>query len=249
MVQSPQSWHKQCGMEPGRRRATIWGPQGARQQVEDHIQAIRRKVDIVWLRTDNSIKNHFYSTIRRCLRRINKLQGEKNSTLKMRSIKPYVLSKILADKSNNRPIQTWHRPSLSWAKSNPTNLGGITRSSISRSLIKWLLNSTPLTRSTRLSKITKNKYSKAKSKENLSLILMVLYQTKKMKIILMKILQKKVRKVVWKMWWNKSMKIKYQIENRGIVPKNKVQRKIFLWKRRILRESNHKKCNYRNSSW
>lgn len=50
-------------------------------------------------RTDNSIKNHFYSTIRRCLRRINKLQGEKNSTLKMRTIKPYVLSKILADKN------------------------------------------------------------------------------------------------------------------------------------------------------
>jgi len=26
-------------------------------------------------RTDNSIKNHFYSTIRKCLRRINKLHG------------------------------------------------------------------------------------------------------------------------------------------------------------------------------
>jgi myb proto-oncogene protein len=31
-------------------------------------------------RTDNSIKNHFYSTLRRSLRRINKLLGDKNST-------------------------------------------------------------------------------------------------------------------------------------------------------------------------
>ena len=32
-------------------------------------------------RTDNSIKNHFYSTLRRSLRRINKLLGDKNSIL------------------------------------------------------------------------------------------------------------------------------------------------------------------------
>jgi len=32
-------------------------------------------------RTDNSIKNHFYSTLRRSLRRINKLLGDKNSTI------------------------------------------------------------------------------------------------------------------------------------------------------------------------
>ena len=30
-------------------------------------------------RTDNAIKNHFYSTLRRSLRRINKLLGDKNS--------------------------------------------------------------------------------------------------------------------------------------------------------------------------
>jgi myb proto-oncogene protein len=30
-------------------------------------------------RTDNSIKNHFYSTLRRSLRRISKLLGDKNS--------------------------------------------------------------------------------------------------------------------------------------------------------------------------
>lgn len=30
-------------------------------------------------RTDNAIKNHFYSTLRRSLRRINKMIGDKNS--------------------------------------------------------------------------------------------------------------------------------------------------------------------------
>jgi hypothetical protein len=46
------------------------------------------------LRTDNSIKNHFYSTIRRSLRRICKLLGNKNSTSELRNIKPSILSKI-----------------------------------------------------------------------------------------------------------------------------------------------------------
>ncbi len=32
-------------------------------------------------RTDNAIKNHFYSTLRRSLRRINKLLGDKNSII------------------------------------------------------------------------------------------------------------------------------------------------------------------------
>ena len=45
-------------------------------------------------RTDNSIKNHFYSTIRRSLRRINKILGAKNSTDYMRTIKPAILSQI-----------------------------------------------------------------------------------------------------------------------------------------------------------
>lgn len=45
-------------------------------------------------RTDNSIKNHFYSTIRRSLRRINKELGDKNSTAQVKDIKPGVLSKI-----------------------------------------------------------------------------------------------------------------------------------------------------------
>jgi myb proto-oncogene protein len=52
-------------------------------------------------RTDNAIKNHFYSTLRRSLRRINKLLGNKNSTSQMRDIKPSVLSKIFAYAETN----------------------------------------------------------------------------------------------------------------------------------------------------
>ncbi|CAD8052314.1 unnamed protein product [Paramecium sonneborni] len=54
-------------------------------------------------RTDNAIKNHFYSTLRRSLRRINKLIGDKNKkgTQQIKDIKPGVLSKIfiLAEKN------------------------------------------------------------------------------------------------------------------------------------------------------
>jgi myb proto-oncogene protein len=54
-------------------------------------------------RTDNSIKNHFYSTLRKTLRRISKMFGHKNSTSQMRDIKPSVLSKIfsMAEKDTN----------------------------------------------------------------------------------------------------------------------------------------------------
>lgn len=46
-------------------------------------------------RTDNAVKNHFYSTLRRSLRRINKYLGFKNSTNQMRIIKPSILSKLI----------------------------------------------------------------------------------------------------------------------------------------------------------
>lgn len=46
-------------------------------------------------RTDNDIKNHFYSTLRRSLRRLNKYIGQKNSTNQMREIKPSVLTFII----------------------------------------------------------------------------------------------------------------------------------------------------------
>ncbi len=51
-----------------------------------------------YFRTDNTIKNHFYSTLRRALRRINKILGNKNSTNRMRKIKPLVLAQILGHK-------------------------------------------------------------------------------------------------------------------------------------------------------
>jgi hypothetical protein len=47
-------------------------------------------------RTDNSIKNYFYSTVRRSLRRMGKLIGSKNSTSLLRSIKPSTLTHIFS---------------------------------------------------------------------------------------------------------------------------------------------------------
>lgn len=47
-------------------------------------------------RTDNAIKNHFYSTMRKKLRRINKIMGTRNSTSQVREIKPSILSNIFS---------------------------------------------------------------------------------------------------------------------------------------------------------
>jgi hypothetical protein len=47
------------------------------------------------LRTDNSIKNHFYSTVRKFLRTISKVKSEGSTGITMKSIKPSVLSKIV----------------------------------------------------------------------------------------------------------------------------------------------------------
>lgn len=95
MVQSPQSGHQQRGLDQGGRRDLVRGTSQARQQMERNLQKFHRKVTITSLRTDNSIKNHFYSTVRKCLRTISKMRGEKNTTITMKSIKPYVLSKIV----------------------------------------------------------------------------------------------------------------------------------------------------------
>lgn len=46
-------------------------------------------------RTDNDVKNHFYSTVRRALRRLDKHFGFKDSTKKMRSLKPAALTYLL----------------------------------------------------------------------------------------------------------------------------------------------------------
>ena len=63
--------------------------------MERNFKTSDRKVYLTLFRTDNAIKNHFYSTLRRSLRRLNKFLGSKNSTSLMRDIKPSVLSKIL----------------------------------------------------------------------------------------------------------------------------------------------------------
>ena len=63
--------------------------------MEGDLFAVEGQVVEYALRTDNNIKNHFYSTLRRSLRRLNKLSGEKNATHQMREIKPSVLTIIL----------------------------------------------------------------------------------------------------------------------------------------------------------
>lgn len=63
--------------------------------MERYLKTAARQVLLPLCRTDNSIKNHFYSTLRRSLRRLNKFVGSKNSTSLMREIKPNVLSRIL----------------------------------------------------------------------------------------------------------------------------------------------------------
>jgi len=63
--------------------------------MEGDFLAVEGQVVQYALRTDSNIKNHFYSTLRRSLRRLNKLSGEKNATHQMREIKPSVLTIIL----------------------------------------------------------------------------------------------------------------------------------------------------------
>jgi len=46
-------------------------------------------------RTDNAVKNHFYSTVRRALRRMDKHFGFKDSTKKIRNLKPAALTHLL----------------------------------------------------------------------------------------------------------------------------------------------------------
>ena len=52
-------------------------------------------------RTDNDIKNKFYSSMRKKLRKINKVLGVKHSTSQVREIKPKVLSNIMSAASSN----------------------------------------------------------------------------------------------------------------------------------------------------
>ena len=51
-------------------------------EIDFEIIAWKVFIYLIKFRTDNTIKNHFYSTLRRALRRINKILGNKNSTNK-----------------------------------------------------------------------------------------------------------------------------------------------------------------------
>ena len=54
-------------------------------------------------RTDNDIKNKFYSAMRKKLRKINKTLGVKNSTEQVKEIKPKILSNILGSIEKESP--------------------------------------------------------------------------------------------------------------------------------------------------
>jgi hypothetical protein len=45
-------------------------------------------------RAENGIKNHFYATLRKGLRRLNNIIGYKLDSSKIRKIKPAILSKL-----------------------------------------------------------------------------------------------------------------------------------------------------------
>ena len=84
MVQPPRPHHLEKRMDQERRRTASGTPQRTWQQVDRHRRQDDRKVLYPQFRSDNSIKNYFYSTVRRNLRRMGKLLGSKNSTGLMR---------------------------------------------------------------------------------------------------------------------------------------------------------------------
>lgn len=95
MVQSSQSHYQKIIMESRGRTISIRVAKETWESMERYFLHAKGKVNSMRFRTDNSIKNHFYSTLRRSLRRLNKLSGEKNSTNHLRQIKPSVLTNVL----------------------------------------------------------------------------------------------------------------------------------------------------------
>lgn len=55
------------------------------------------KVNSYLFRTDNAVKNQFYSTLRKGLRRICKILGTRNSTTRIKKIKPSALSSLISN--------------------------------------------------------------------------------------------------------------------------------------------------------
>ena len=96
VAQSLGSRHREARMEQDIGVTSIRAAQATRQQMDGDCGITPREVASTKFRTDNAIKNYFYSTIRRSLRRIGKFVGSKNSTQQMKKIKPSTLSKIFA---------------------------------------------------------------------------------------------------------------------------------------------------------
>jgi len=67
MVQPPRSRHLKKRMDQKGRRVAPSPPQGTRQQVDRHRWQDDGQVLQASFRSDNSIKNYFYSTVRRNL--------------------------------------------------------------------------------------------------------------------------------------------------------------------------------------
>ena len=84
MVQPPWPFNREERLDEKRLRVAPVSAQRARKQVDYNIRQDEGKVNISQFRSDNSIKNYFYSMIRRNLRRMGKLLGSKNSTGLMR---------------------------------------------------------------------------------------------------------------------------------------------------------------------
>lgn len=67
---------------------------GDREQVGHHCSEAARKVVLLLFRTDNSVKNHFYSRMRKAIRKLNKTMYQ-NFKKDYKEIKMPVLYKIV----------------------------------------------------------------------------------------------------------------------------------------------------------